>query len=122
MLEQCRLRTSHIKSICEAIGQNHNIQALSLEEVNVLSAGGTSIAQMLRANHKLKSLSLFAAGIGDLSLKAISQGIRESAHLEFLDLRQNIFEEEGFKELMAALKVHMSLKSFHLMGVKFEIP
>lgn len=49
-----------------------------------------------------------------------SLGICQSQNLQYLDLRNNIFDEKGLIALVKALKKHMTLKFLFLEDLKFS--
>lgn len=51
----------------------------------------------------------------------IANGIKEAICLEFIDLRHNHFEQQGFKALINALKATMACKVLQLEGFQLGI-
>ena len=68
------------------------------------------------SNVSLKSLTLIESGIGDYAMIELAKGIKEAVCLEFVDLRHNHFESEGFVALVDALKCTMACKVLQLEG------
>lgn len=58
------------------------------------------------------------AGIDSVTLKKLCKGIKESVSLEYLDLKHNIFDEDGLHALFEALKVNMTVKTLFLAGLR----
>jgi Ran GTPase-activating protein (RanGAP) involved in mRNA processing and transport len=63
-------------------------------------------------------LKLNDAGIGDIAMSALAHGISKHPDLEHLDLKGNLFEEDGLEALLVALFETMSCKSLYLSGFK----
>ena len=74
------------------------------------------LSSALSQNMSLKCLTLIETGLGDLSLTELAHGIKESICLETIDLRNNNFEQEGFTELIKALKETFACRVLHLEG------
>ena len=47
-------------------------------------------------------------------------GLKESMSMDYLDLRQNIFDQKGLAALIQSLKEHMSVKHLALEGMRFD--
>ena len=72
-------------------------------------------------NVSLKHLTLIECGIGEYAMIEIAKGIREAICLEYVDLRHNHFEKEGFVALIDALKATMACKVLQLEGLAIGI-
>jgi Ran GTPase-activating protein (RanGAP) involved in mRNA processing and transport len=76
--------------------------------------GAQAIASLLKEHHNLKSLHLIDAGLDCDTLLEICSGISETMSLEYLDLRQNIFDKAGLQGLIKALEKSMTIKHLYL--------
>ena len=50
----------------------------------------------------------------------LCKGLRDSMSMDYLDLRQNIFDAKGLAALIQSLKEHMSVKHLALEGMRFD--
>jgi hypothetical protein len=58
------------------------------------------------------------AGIGDIAMSALAYGISKHPNLEHLDLKGNLFEEDGLEALLVGLFETLSCKTLYLSGFK----
>jgi Ran GTPase-activating protein (RanGAP) involved in mRNA processing and transport len=98
----CKLRTEYHIQLYNAIKTNKTINELKLHHVHLLPKATTSLSELLISNHNITRLMVRDCGIDDREMDDLSKGIK-SHKLEHLDLRNNIFEDEGLKTLMEAL-------------------
>ena len=105
VIKKSKLRKQHIQQICESMGATEALQYLRLENVSLLESAGEAIGKALKENVSLKSLTLVDAVIGDRVMMQIVKGIREAICLEYIELRDNLFEEPGFMGLISAMRV-----------------
>ena len=96
--------------MCQAIGLNESIEQVRFEKCNLLQKHGTYLGQALMQNVSLKHLTLIECGIGEYAMIEIAKGIREAICLEYVDLRHNHFEHEGFAAMIDAFKATMACK------------
>ena len=76
--------------------------------------GAEAIARVLNSNIGITKLGLVETGLDCNSLKAICEGLQNSMSLEYLDLRHNIFDEEGLGVLIKSLTENCSIKHLYL--------
>ena len=51
----------------------------------------------------------------------LCKGLKESMSIDYLDLRQNIFDRKGLATLIESLKEHMSVKHLALEGMSIDL-
>ena len=71
--------------------------------MNIARDSLTVMGDMLGANRSLQMLTLFNTGLSDNFIQIVAQGLEQSQSLIYLDLRQNTFEKEGFKQLATSI-------------------
>lgn len=79
------------------------------------------MANLLSCNKNLKSLHLVDTGLDCETLLKVGEGIEKCSSLEFLDLRHNVFDRDGFAGLISALKVNMSIKHLYLESMPIDL-
>ena len=79
------------------------------------------MANLLSSYKNLESLHLVDTGLDCETLLKVGQGIEQCPSLEFLDLRHNVFDRDGFAGLISALKVNMSIKHLYLESMPIDL-
>ena len=76
-----------------------------------------AMVDMFDTNRALEMLTMLNTGLTDTSIKTLASGLKQAYGLVYLDLRQNTFEEDGFKELISSITGHSSLQTLRLNSI-----
>lgn len=122
-ITKCRLRHKQLQLICCAIADNINgsIEEVFLNEMRINNSGAEAVSYLITQSAKLTSLHLKDAGLDCDTLLEISKGISKNSTLEYLDLRHNIFDKNGLKALIMALKSSMCIKHLYMESMNIHI-
>ena len=77
----------------------------------------TAMVDMLGTNRSLKMLTMVNTGLSDTSIQTLASGLEQSHGLIYLDLRQNTFENEGFKRLVCSITGQSTLLTLRINSI-----
>lgn len=96
------------------------IKSFKLSQLRINMEGAQAISKMIQESLILNELHLIDTGIDSETLQEICKGIAKSDSLEYLDLKQNIFDKKGIRCLIDAVSANMTVKHLYLEGVAFH--
>lgn len=99
------------------VNKQSSITRFKISQLRINMEGAQAISNMISESLILNELHLIDAGIDCDTLEEICKGIERSESLEYLDLKQNIFDCRGVKYLINAISENMSVKHLYLEGV-----
>ena len=79
--------------------------------------GAKAISGMLKDQLYLEDIPLIDTGLDCDTLQEICKGIKQSDALQYVDLKQNIFDKRGLRSLIDSLKANMCVKHLYLESV-----
>jgi len=75
------------------------------------------ISDLIKTTPQIKRLQLCECGIGDEALEILAEGIAQCPTLESIDLRHNLFDDDGFDSLLHAFQHTPNIRTFWIAGL-----
>lgn len=119
IFDRCRAKSDKMGMLFGALAHNSSISSLTLQNMNIPRDSLVAMVDLLASNRTVCMLTLLNCGLSDNSVNILSQGLHQNKNIIYLDLRQNSFEQEGFRHLLLSLN-GQSLLTLRINGMLIE--
>ena len=121
-LVECRAKSDKMGLIFGALQRNQSVANLNLTGTSIAKESLAEFVNLLSQSRTLNMLTLFNSGLSDSSIMALAPGFKNNKGLVYLDIRQNTFENEGFKHFTESITGLKNLQTLRINGMLMGEP